>query len=318
MKLKILAAVVAALIVPTAAQAATPVTSLSGDWSASNSTVTLTPDGVHFGTYADGGALGGTLTYSGFNGQPLSALADFSYSFTYRQSDGTTGAAPYARVFLDADADGAADNDVVLDPSFCATTTPAEATDLTYQVVGNSVRFNDDGCDGVPPDNQPYADAIAGHEDETIVGLLVSQGFSTGHDVSALLRQVTVNGTTFVFGAPQAGPPGSTGGTGPAGAPGAVTTATVFVPVPGAVSSPLLRGDDLRVIHAPRHGKERFVKVRATLRGKKLKTRRNSITVDLRGQPAGNYNVHLSTTFRKADGHTHVVRTTRNLSVTPV
>jgi len=156
------------LAIPAAASAAVvPVTSLSGDFAATNSTVTLTADGVHFGTYADGGVLGGSLVYSGFDGHTLGELTDFSYTFTYRQAGDTTGAAPYARVFLDDDAttdqpttgdagldaalnynDGVPNNDIVddivLDPSFCATTTPAESTDLTYQMVGNSVRWDDD------------------------------------------------------------------------------------------------------------------------------------------------------------------------------
>ena len=173
----------AAILIPTAANAADiRVQSLSGDFAASNSTVTKTPDGVHFGTYADAGAIGGSLTYHGMDGKKLSELTDFSYTFTYRQAGATTGAAPYARVFLDADpavdtdGDGNftndADDDVILDPSFCATKTPEQSVDLTFQMVGNSVRFSDDGCDGVAPDNQPYQDVVALHGNESIVGLL--------------------------------------------------------------------------------------------------------------------------------------------------
>lgn len=293
------------------AQAATPVTSISGDFAASNSTVTLTPDGVHFGTYADGGAVGGSLTYHGFDGHALSELADFSYTFTYRQAGTTTGAAPYARVFLD-DGEGGID-DVVLDPSFCATTMPAQATELTYQVVGGSVRWDDDGCDGVPPDNQPYAAAIAGHEDEKIVGLLVSQGFSTGTDVSALLRQITVNGETFAFGAPQEGPVGQRGPQGPAG----ITTYIKVVEQPAtpAAVQGVCTGDNFRTIHAPTRKGERFLSTRATLRGRGLPVKGRSILVNLIGQQEGNYNVRLTSRYRTAHGHVRSVKTTRNLSV---
>jgi hypothetical protein len=51
------------LAVAGTAQADTNVQSLTGDWSASNSTVTKVADGVHFGIYADGGANGGSVIY---------------------------------------------------------------------------------------------------------------------------------------------------------------------------------------------------------------------------------------------------------------
>jgi hypothetical protein len=318
MKVFLTAAVAVLLAIPAAASAATvPVTSLSGDFAATNSTVTLTADGVHFGTYADGGAIGGSLVYSGFNGHTLAELTDFSYTFTYRQAGNTTGAAPYARVFLDADGDGIVDNDIILDPSFCATTTPDQATELTYQMVGNSVRFNEDTCDGVPPDNQPWATAIAGHEDETIVGLLVTQGFATGADVSALVPRITVNGTTFEFGAPQSGPAG------PAGPPGGTVT---IVQQPTqvtqtTVASSRLVGNTLRVLHAPKRKGERLLSVRAWLLTptgtKRLPVDGRAIKVDLRPKPVGNYNVILKSKYRRKDGTVHTVRTTRNLSITP-
>jgi hypothetical protein len=185
-------------------------------------------------------------------------VADFSYTFTYRQSDvpATTGAAPYARVFLDTDGDGAVDRDVVLDPSFCGTRTPEQATDLTFQMIGNSVRYDDDGCDGVPPDQQRWADVVAAHGGEKIIGLLVSQGNSTGHDVSALLRRITVNGTTFAFDVLPVG-----------------KTTVVRVPVPVATPTPAsgvlgvrassCKGNKLVTLHAPKRKGRRFVVVSA-------------------------------------------------------
>jgi hypothetical protein len=308
MRTLILAAIMAALMAATASADTVNVQTLAPPFEASNSTVTKTPDGVHFGTYADGGALGGSLTFHGFDGHTLGQLEDFSYTFTYRQAGTTTGAAPYARVFLD-DGDGGID-DVLLDPSFCATTTPDQAVDLTYQLVGNSVRWDDDGCDGVPPDNQPYATAIAGHENEPIIGLLVSQGFSTGTDVSALLRQITVNGTTYCFTCPPDAPPA-----------GSTSSITVIQPQtiiqsPATPTKPVVcQGNTKRVIHAPTRRGEKFLGVAATLRGKHLAVSGRAVTVNLTGQPEANYNVRLISRYRTAHGHVRHVKTTRNLSV---
>lgn len=329
----VLAGAIASLAFAGAAQAATvPVTSLTGAFSGSNSTVHSTPEGVHFGTYADGGALGGSVTYSGMNGKTLADVTDFSYTFTYREAGVTTGAAPYARIFLDADGDGAVDNDVVLDPSFCATVRPAISTDLTYQMVGNSVRYSDDGCDGVAPDQQDWADVVAAHGTEKIVGLLVSQGNSTGTDVSALLRNITVNGTTFAFNVPPAagapgqngnnGAPGQTGATGPqgsqgiAGLPGAagetrVIREQVIVTVPQPQTC---AGVGRRVIHAPSRKGEKFLSARASLRGKKLSVKGNAITA-LLPKDEGNYNVRITARYRTQSGKVHTVRTVRSLSV---
>ena len=66
-KVIIAGSVFGALLIPAVASAQ-PVQSLSGDWSASNSTVAKTADGVRFGTYADGGLVGGSAIYKGFNG----------------------------------------------------------------------------------------------------------------------------------------------------------------------------------------------------------------------------------------------------------
>jgi hypothetical protein len=312
------AAVALLLAIPAAASAAVvPVTSLTGDFEATNSTVTLIADGVHFGTYADGGAIGGSLVYSGYNGNRLDSLTSLAYTFSYRSAEGTGIAAPYLRVYTDSNGNHALDTDVdnrvILDPTFCATATPGQATLLTYEMVGNSVRYNDDGCDGLPPDNQPWADVIAAHGTEEIVGIAVTQGFSGGHDVSALLTELTVNGTVFDFGAPQSGPAGPAG---PAG--GTVTIVQQLAPTTAASSR--LVGNTLRVLHAPKRKGERLVSVRAWLLTptgtKRLPVDGRAIKVDLRPKPVGNYNVILKSKYRRKNGTVHTVRTTRNLSVT--
>jgi hypothetical protein len=311
------------LAIPAAASAATvPVTSLSGDFAATNSTVTLTTDGVHFGTYGDATAIGGSLFYNGFNGRPLGDLTELNYVFTYRAGSetGLDTAAPYLRVFTDANGnhvfDGA-DNSVILDPSYCATVDNDQATLLTYDMVGDSVRYNDDGCDGVPPDNQPWDDVITAHGTEEVIGIAVTQGFAaTGTDVSALLTELSVNGTVFDFGAPQSGPAGPAG---PAG--GTVTIVQQPTQLTQTtVASSRLVGNTLRVLHAPKRKGERLLSVRAWLLTptgtKRLPVDGMAIKVDLRPKPVGNYNVILKSKYRRKDGTVHTVRTTRNLSVT--
>jgi len=327
----VLAGAIASLAFAGSAHAATvPVNSLTGAFSGSNSTVHSTPEGVHFGTYADGGALGGSVTYSGMNGKTLADVTDFSYTFTYREAGVTTGAAPYARIFLDADGDGAVDNDVILDPSFCATVRPAISTDLTYQMVGNSVRYSDDGCDGVAPDQQDWADVVAAHGDEAIVGLLVSQGNSTGTDVSALLRNITVNGTTFAFNVPPAQGPqgpagnngtngvnGTNGAQGAAGLPGAAgETRIIREQVIVTVPQPQTCTSGVRVLHASSRKGAKFLSAKATLRGKALSVKGRTITVKLAGQTEGNFNVRITSKYRSNKTHKVFTRSeTRNLSV---
>src|SRR3954447_7215190 len=278
-KIVFLAAVLA-LCAPAPAKAAVvPVQQLNGEFAGSNSTVTKTPDGVHFGTYADASQIGGSLLYHGMNGQRLSALTSFGMTFTYRERGHTTGAAPYMRVFLDEDPavdaptsgdpdvdaalgfnDGIPNNDiqhdVVLDPGECGTNVPPQSTDVTANTANTTVRFDDDPC-GTNP-QEPYAAILAdpARAGLTIVDVLVTQGNSTGQDVSALVRNITVNGTTFAFDVPPVGPPGATTtiiqqvpGAGPGGA------------VAGIQARRTCRGAALRRIHAPARKGERFVRV---------------------------------------------------------
>jgi hypothetical protein len=325
-----------ALCAPAVANAATvPVQDLKGAFGASNSTVTKTPDGVHFGTYADGGALGGSLLYHGFNGRPLSALTGFGYTFTYRARGNTTGAAPYMRVFLDQDPtvdaistgdpdidalvgfnDGIPDNDVehdvVLDPGECGADVPPQSTDVTANTANTTVRFDDDAC-GTNP-QEPYSAILAdpARAGLTIVDILVSQGNSTGVDVSGLVRNMTLNGTTFAFDVPPVGTPGPAGTT-------TVVRVPVFVPAAPAAQSvrgtqaSSCKGDDLLTLHAARRAGHRFLSAHATLRGKRLTVKGRSIRLDLRGRSEGNYDVRIIARYRTKSGRvvrivTHRVR----------
>ena len=307
-----------ALGAPAAASAATvPVQQLNSGFAATNSTVTKTPDGVHFGTYADGGSLGGSLVYEGLNGRPLSALTGFGYTFTYRERGTTTGAAPYMRVFLDADtavdSDGDGnpandvDHDVVLDPGENGTNVRPQATDVAVSTADTTVRFDDDPGAG-PQAN--YADVLAANGALTITDVLVSQGFSTGQDVSGIVRSITVNGTKFAFDVPPVGLPG------PAGAAG--TTTIVHVPTPAGgvngVQARSCRGDDVLTLHAARRAGQRFLSASATLRGERLTVRGRSIRLDLRRRSEGHYDVRIVARYRTKSGRvvhvvTHRVRT---------
>lgn len=109
-------------------------TSLTGAFAATNPSVTLTPDGVHFGVYPDA-STGGSLAYFGADGLTLAQLTDLSYRFTYKANGEPPHytAAPYLRIYTDGpdarplvddDGDGNPANDqtdVILDPSNCAT-----------------------------------------------------------------------------------------------------------------------------------------------------------------------------------------------------
>jgi hypothetical protein len=326
MKAILAAAVALLLAIPAAASAATvPVTSLSGDFAATNPSVTLTPDGVHFGVYPDA-STGGSLAYFGADGLTLAQLTDLSYTFTYKANGEPPNytAAPYLRIYTDGpdarplvddDGDGNPANDrmdVILDPSNCATAPNLDqAVEHTYQVVGYAhLRYDDDACSFSP--DQSWGDILATHGTEHIDGIYITQGFAVGAAMSANVPEMTVNDTTFAFGAPVAGPPGNTGPTGVAGTAGTTTT----VVVQQAASRVRLLGAQLRIIHVQRHKGEKFLSARAILRGKSLKVRGRAIQVDLRNKPAGNYNVHIVAKYRTKTGKVHIVRSTRNLSVT--
>lgn len=324
-------AAVAVLAIPAAAQAAIPVTSLTGDWAATNSTLRLTPNGVNFGVYPTAES-GGSLAYTGANGLTLADITDLSYTFNYRalhEPENLT-AAPYLRIFLEGDT-----QDVILDPSHCGTTPVTQNTDVTLQVVGNSVRYSDDGCDGVPPDEQPWADVVAAHGTEVISGIFITQGFAVGDSFSANVPQVTFNGEQFVFGAPQAGPAGpagvdgATGANGPVGATGTAgatgapgVTTTIVQQVPAQLTAPVVRtiGATVRTLTVPNRSGRKIVLVQAWLltpKGlKRLQVRGRKIRVDLTGKPVGNYNVRIKTTYQRPDGSRFVRVTFRNLSVT--
>lgn len=305
------------------AQAATiPVQSLSGDFGATNPSVTKVADGVHFGVYANGGLAGGSLFYGGANGLTLGELSELGYTITHNTSDDSPISAPYLRVFLEGDT-----HDVVFSPSTQPGGAPAENTANAFDVDAGTVRYDDDPGNG--PD-QAWADVVAAHGSEVVSGIYVTAGFSGGMDLSALMESLTVNADTFRFDVPPAdgvdgndgndgaaGQNGAAGAAGQQGAPGATTIITRIVPEPAVISpdaAPVCSGDGRRVLRAPSRKGERFLSARATLRGKALKVSGRRITATL---PCveGNYNVRITSRYRLASGKVRTVRSTRNLSV---
>jgi hypothetical protein len=298
----------------------TNVQSLAGDWKASNSTVVKTADGVHFGTYANGGAIGGSLMYKGANGLKLSQVDDYSFKFNYKQAGNLSGATPYARIFLDNDHDGTTDIDVVLDPSLGGLVTPVQGADQTFGTDDDSVRYDDDA--GARP-QQTWADVKAAHANDEITNVLVTQGYSMGTDVSAMVKSITFNGEQFNFDvAPvdgASGPQGPKGDTGTAGADGVNgkngtngTTASAA----GVSGAKIKMGATKRTLHVASTKGMKLVSVRASLRGKSLPVQGHSINVDLRGKVVGNYNVSIVAKYKTKGGKVHTVRSTRSLSVT--
>jgi hypothetical protein len=315
MKRLVLAAALALLATPAAASAAVvPVPSLTGDFAATSPSVTKTADGVHFGPYPDGGADGASLYYAGANGARLDQITALAYSVVHDSADDSPISAPYLRIFLADDT-----HDVIFDPTRCATAMPPERTLNRYDVVGSEVRYDDDPCaDG--SSRQSWSAVLAAHGSEIISGIYVTTGGAGGANLSALQTDLTVNGDTFCFNCP-ASP--TTGAGAPA--PPANTTTIIREPVTvPATARPVgstaaaqrsCKGDDLRRVHAQRRSDERLLSVRATLRGRPLKVRGRTITVDLRERREGNYNVRITSRFRTKRGHVRTVRSTRALSV---
>jgi hypothetical protein len=168
---------------------------LAGDFSGTNASVATTLDGVQFGPYADGGAWGGSVRYDGANGLKLNEIHQLSYEAMYSAADAAPIGASYLRIFLNNGND-----DVVFDATQCATTVPAKNEFHKFEVVGSDVRYDDDSCDGVAPDQQRWADVVAAHGSEKISGIYVTTGFTGGSNLTALLRGLSVNGHQFTFG----------------------------------------------------------------------------------------------------------------------
>jgi hypothetical protein len=284
------------------------VSSLSGDFAATNPSLGLDADGVRYGPLANAGAVG-SLFYAGANGLTLADITALSYTITHNSSDDSPISSPYFRLFTEGDT-----HDVIFDPTECATEVPAENVATTFDVIAGTptgtLRYDDDPC-GPGAVNTDWATIVAEHGDEVISGIYITLGGAGGHDLSALLTDLTVNDDTFVFSSRSSAP----------------APVTIISNPPAAVNRPLAAvststqasqrctGNIVRVIRAPRRAGERFLSTRASLRGRRLSVRGRQVRVDLRSRSEGVYNVRLSSRYRKANGKVRVSRTTRTLSV---
>jgi len=167
---------------------------LAGDFSGTNASVATSLDGVQFGPYSDGGAWGGSVRYDGANGKTLDQIHQLSYEVMYSAADTAPIGEAYLRIFL---SNG---KDVIFDATKCATTVPEKNVFHKFEVVGNDVRYDDDSCDGVPPDQQQWSDVVAAHSSDVISGIYVTTGYTGGSNLTALLRSLSVNGHQFTFG----------------------------------------------------------------------------------------------------------------------
>ncbi|HEY2354790.1 MAG TPA: hypothetical protein VGH79_07845 [Gaiellaceae bacterium] len=182
---------------------APPLQRLSGDFSGSNASVATTLDGVQFGPYTDGGSWGGSVRYDGADGLTLNQLTHLSYKVMYSAADAAKIGEAYLRIFLNGD-----NHDVIYDATQCASVVPDKNVFQTFSVVGSSVRYDDDSCDGSgdhnypgsPAGQQTWQSVIDHHGNETISGIYVTTGYTGGSDLTALLRSLSVNDQTFTFG----------------------------------------------------------------------------------------------------------------------
>jgi hypothetical protein len=165
---------------------------LSGDFSGTNASVATSLDGVQFGPYTDGGAWGGSVRYDGADGMTLSMITELAYKVMYSAADTAPIGDAYLRIFLNND-----NNDVIFDPTQCATVVPDKNVFHTFEVVGSNVRYDDDSCTGP---QQSWSAVVAAHGSDVISGIYVTTGFTGGTDLTALLRSLSVNGHAFTFG----------------------------------------------------------------------------------------------------------------------
>jgi len=172
----------------------------SSGFSLTNASCQRTSDGVECGPYPNGGTAGGSVCYDGLNGQPLSNVLSLNYVGRYT-SDGDTGGVgvPYLRVFLNNDT-----HDAIFSPN---TQPPdpdvAEGPFHLWVATRGVWRYDDDAGSGgagtYGVNGAPFSTLIADHGTETISGICITTGFTTGTNLDSLLRSMKVNATDFSF-----------------------------------------------------------------------------------------------------------------------
>jgi hypothetical protein len=204
-----------------ASAAVVPVTSLTGDWSATGTGVAMTDHGVHFGPYAGPGAPGGDVKDVGVDGT-LNDLTDLTYTARYNTSSYESKSAPYLRIYF---ADG---KDAIYDPSSNGAQDPtyplSENVNHTRNVLAPTAlwRYDDDPGNGYadstesqgwmdPSDGEPSGYGIYGapvsklleeHGTDQIAFIAITDGWQFGDMNEAVLTRMRVNSDEFIFGRP--------------------------------------------------------------------------------------------------------------------
>jgi hypothetical protein len=161
----------------------------------SNGSVSQTPDGIEFGPYANGGLAGGSVEFTGLNGQPLSAVQSLVYFMRYTADNDTGGGgAPYLRIFLEDDG-----HDLIFSPN-SQTPNPDTAQGPFHTWVGTSGTWRYDDDPGGTNPELSFAAQKAAHGTEVISGIYITVGNSAGTNLSGLLREWQINATTYSFG----------------------------------------------------------------------------------------------------------------------
>jgi Collagen triple helix repeat (20 copies) len=171
----------------------TDVTAFGGDFEPTNPTVSMTAACAEFGPYADGGAAGGSVFYSGLNGEMLGDIVNLVYTASFSSDTDTGGVGvPYLRVFLENDT-----HDVIFSPNTQPFPLTTEDVLHRWDVTEGTVRYDDDT--GTGPDS-PWEVIAAEHADEVISGIYVTVGFSAGTNLIGCLRTLSVNENVFLLG----------------------------------------------------------------------------------------------------------------------
>ncbi len=171
----------------------TDITAFAGDFEPTNPSVSLTPDCAEFGPYANGGADGGSVFYSGFNGMRLGDIVNLVYTGSFSSDTDTGGVGvPYLRVFLEGST-----HVVTFSPNTQPFPLIAEDVLHRWDVTEGTVRYDDDPGNG--PDS-PWEVIVAQHADEIISGIYVTVGFTAGTNLTGCLRTLSVNESVFLLG----------------------------------------------------------------------------------------------------------------------
>jgi hypothetical protein len=170
----------------------------AGGFRATNASVRNSKDGVKFGPYANGGALGGSICTNKLDGQRLNHVRHLAYVARYTATGDTGGiGVPYLRIFLRNDHDAIfSPNTQPPDPDI------GEGPFHTWVATAGVWRYDDDAGAGgqYGVNGAPFSTVKADHGSQRITDLCITTGFTAGADLSALLRSWEINSKDYAFG----------------------------------------------------------------------------------------------------------------------